>query len=146
MTTGADRKTPRAEEQLGLWPEKAGAHLEKNQHQKPSTTKRLVLRRRKNSELLIQLRFDGDVNRLIELLGSPQGDFSGEAWLTGTSDCFTDKLAKRIEAVCGLDKGWLDMSHALPISLATKISVLDATERGALEILTDALLHQNQSR
>ena len=146
MTTGADKKIQRAEEQLGLWPEKAGAHLKKNQHQKPSTTKRLVLRRRKNSELLIQLRFEGDVNRLIELLGSPQGNIFGKAWLTGKSDCFTDKLAKRIEAVCGLDRGWIDMNHALPISLATKISVLDATERGALETLTDALLHQNQSR
>ena len=46
----------------------------------------------------------------------------------------------RIEAVCGLERGWLDLSHAGQNTLATKVTVLDRRARRALNEIVEALL------
>ena len=103
--------------------------------------KRVTLVRIKNIRLLVQLRFNGDIGRLTQRLSASHSKtLEGIWWGQGSQDLY-EQSARRIEAVCGLEKGWLDLPHPDSDSLATKMTVLDRRARRALTEIVDGLLH-----
>ena len=139
---GTSRGIKRNEEQLLLWSDLSSTPPVKKK--RPSTdtiNKRVTLVRIKNIRLLVQLRFNGDVGRLTQRLSASHSKTLEGIWLGQGSQNLHEKSARRIEAVCGLDKGWLDLPHPDSDSLATKMTVLDGRARRALTEIVDALLH-----
>ena len=138
---GTSRGIKRNEEQLLLWSDLSSTPPVKKK--RPSTDtkkKRVALVRIKNIRLLVQLRFNGNVGRLTQRLSASHSKtLEGIWWGLGPRNLH-DKLARRIETVCGLEKGWLDLPHADSDSLATKMTVLDARARRALREIVETLL------
>ena len=138
---GTSRGIKRSEEQLLLWSDLSSTpHVKKKRPSKDTRNKRVALIRIKNIRLLAQLRFNGDIGRLTQRLSASHAKtLEGRWWGQGSQDLH-EKSARRIEAVCGLDKGWLDLPHPDADSLATKMTVLDGRARRALTEIVDALL------
>ena len=141
---GKSRGIKRNEEQLLLWSDLSSTPPVKKKRPTTDTiNKRVTLVRIKNIRLLVQLRFNGDVGRLTQRLSASHSKtLEGIWWGQGSQDLH-EKSARRIEAVCGLDKGWLDLPHPDSDSLATKISALDERGRRVLDNLVNALLSFN---
>ncbi len=138
---GTSRRTKRNEEQLLLWSDLSIPELKKERPSTHSISKRIDLLRVNNIRLLVQLRFNGDVGRLTQRLSASHSKtLEGIWWGQGSQDLH-EKSARRIEAVCGLDKGWLDLPHPDSDSLATKMTVLDGRARRALTEIVEVLLH-----
>ncbi len=139
---GTSRGIKRNEEQLLLWSDLSSTPPFKKKRPTTDTVSKRVTRVRiKNIRLLVQLRFNGDVGRLTQRLSASQSKTVERIWWEQGSQDLHEKSARRIEAVCGLDKGWLDLSHPDADSLATKMTVLDGKARRALTEIVDALLH-----
>ena len=138
---GTSRGIKRSEEQLLLWSDLSSTpQVKKKRPSKDTINKRVALIRIKNIRLLVQLRFNGNVGRLTQRLSaSHTKTLEGIWWGEGSQD-LDEKSARRIEAVCGLDKGWLDSPHPDSDSLATKMTVLDGRARRAITEIVDALL------
>ena len=137
---GKIRRTKRDEEQLLLWSDPAIAPLKKKLPVKEQILGRVAVARLKNIGLLVRLRFRGDVGRLTQLLSASHAKTLEGLCHRGGSRRFDSKLARRIEAVCGLETGWLDLSHAGQDTLATKVTVLDRRARHAVNEIVEALL------
>ena len=139
---GTSRDIKRNEEQLLLWSDPSSTPPVKKKRPATDTkNKRVALVRIKNIRLLVQLRFNGDVGRLTQRLSASQSKTVEGIWWGQGSQNLHEKSARRIEAICGLDKGWLDSPHPDADSLATKMTVLDERARRALTEIVDALLH-----
>ena len=139
---GTSRGIKRNEEQLLLWSDLSSTpQVKKKRPRTDITDKRVALVRIKNIRLLVQLRFNGDVGRLTQRLSASQSKTVERIWWEQGSQDLHERSARRIEAVCGLDKGWLDLPHPDADSLATKMTVLDGKARRALTEIVDALLH-----
>ena len=139
---GKSRGIKRNEEQLLLWSDLSSTPQVKKKRPRTDTIdKRVALVRIKNIRLLVQLRFNGDVGRLTQRLSASQSKTVERIWWEQGSQDLHERSARRIEAVCGLDKGWLDLPHPDADSLATKMTVLDGKARRALTEIVDALLH-----
>ena len=139
---GTSRGIKRNEEQLLLWSDLSSTRPFKKKRPATDTkNKRAALVRIKNIRLLVQLRFNGDVGRLTQRLSVSQSKTVERIWWEQGSQDLHERSARRIEAVCGLDKGWLDLPHPDADSLATKMTVLDGKARRALTEIVDALLH-----
>lgn len=137
---GKIRRTKRDEEQLLLWSDPLPAPLKKKLPVKEQIPGRVAVARLKNIGLLVRLRFRGDVGRLTQLLSASHAKTLEGLCQRGGSRHFDDKLARRIEAVCGLERGWLDLTHAGQDTLATKVTALDRRARRALNEIVEALL------
>jgi hypothetical protein len=142
MSMGTSRHTERDEEQLLLWSDPSlRPQTKKKLSSKRKLNKRAALLRFKNIKLLIQLRFNGDEGRLIQQLSASHAKAFETLWLGDEPQHLPEKLARKIESVCGLDKGWLDLTHDRQDSLATKVTALDLKARRAVDKVVDALLH-----
>ena len=137
---GKIRRTKRDEEQLLLWSDPPPAPLKKKLPIKEKIPGRVAVARLQNIRLLVRLRFGGDVGRLTQLLNASHAKTLEGLCHRGGSRRFDSKLARGIEAVCGLERGWLDLSHAGQDTLATKVTVLDRRARRALNEIVEALL------
>ena len=138
---GKIRRTRRDEEQLLLWSNPPPAPLKKKLPIKEKKIPgRVTVARLQNIELLVRLRFGGDVGRLTQLLSASHAKTLEGLCHRGGSRRFDSKLARRVEAVCGLETGWLDLSHAGQDTLATKVTVLDRRARRAVSEIVEALL------
>ena len=139
---GTSRGIKRNEEQLLLWSDLSSTpEVKKKRPSTDTKNKRVALVRIKNIRLLVQLRFNGDIGRLTQRLSASHSrTLEGIWWGQGSRD-FHDKLARRIEHVCGLETDWLDLPHAHSDSLATKMTVLDGRARRALTEIVETLLH-----
>jgi len=138
---GTSKGIKRNEEQLLLWSDLSSTPpVKKKRPNTDTTNKRVALVRITNIRLLVQLRFNGNVAQLTQLLSASQSKTLRGVWSGERSQDLDEKLARRIEAVCGLEKDWLDLAHAKPDSLATKISVLDGRTRRALTEIVETLL------
>ena len=137
---GKIRRTKRDEEQLLLWSDPPPAPLKKKLPIKEKIPGRVAVARLQNIRLLVRLRFGGDVGRLTQLLNASHAKTLEGLCQRGGSRHFDDKLARRIEAVCGLERGWLDLTHAGQDTLATKVTALDRRARRALNEIVEALL------
>ena len=138
---GTSKSSKRNEEQLLLWSDLSSTPpVKKKRPSKDTRNKQVALIRIKNIRLLVQLRFDGDVGRLTQRLSASYSKTLEEIWWGQGSQDFHDKLARRVEAVCGLEKDWLDLPHADPDSLATKMTLLDRRAKRALTEIVETLL------
>ena len=138
---GKSRGIKRNEEQLLLWSDLSSTPPFKKKRPATDTkNKRAALVRIKNIRLLVQLRFNGDVGRLTQRLSTSYSKTLERIWWGQGSQDPHEKLARRIEDVCGLERNWLDVPHPGPDSLATKITVLDERARCALTEIVVALL------
>lgn len=141
MSVGTSRRTERDEEQLLLWPDTLSTpQVKKKPPNKRKITKRIALLRLENIRLLVQLRFNGDADRLVKQLSPSHAKAFETVWLGEGSRYPNESLARRIEVVCGLDRGWLDLTHGDPNSLATKITALNGRARRAVTEVVEALL------
>ena len=139
---GTSRHTERDEEQLLLWSDPSlRPQTKKKLSSKRKLNKRAALLRLKNIKLLVQLRFNGDEGRLIQQLSASHAKAFEAVWQGGGPQHLSEKLARKIESVCGLDKGWLDLIHDRQDSLATKVTALDGRARRAVNRVVDALLN-----
>ena len=142
MSVGTSRRIERDEEQLLLWSDLSlRSQTKKKLPSNSKITKRASLLRIENIKLLVQLRFKGDAGRLIQQLSASQAKAFEAVWLGDELQHLPEKLARKIETVCGLGKGWLDLTHASQDSLATKVTVLDVRARRAVTEVVDAFLH-----
>ena len=138
---GKSRGIKRNEEQLLLWSDLSSTPPFKKKRPATDTkNKRAALVRIKNIRLLVQLRFNGDVGRLTQRLSASYSKTVEEIWWGQGSQDLHEKLARRVEAVCGLEKDWLDLPHADPDSLATKMTLLDRRAKRALTEIVERLL------
>ena len=141
MNVGTSRRTERDEEQLLLWPDTLSTPpVKKKLSNKRKITKRIALLRLENIRLLVQLRFNGDADGLIKQLSPSNARAFETVWLGEGSQYPNESLVRRIEVVCGLDRGWLDLTHDGPDSLATKITALNGRARRAVTKVVEALL------
>ena len=141
MSVGTNKRIERDEEQLLLWPDTLSTPQGKKKlPTKRKITKRIALLRLENMGLLVQLRFNGDADRLIQRLSPSHAKAFKAVWVGEGTRYPNENLVRRIEVVCGLDRGWLDLTHGSQHSLATKVTVLDAQAKRAITEVVEALL------
>lgn len=138
---GTSRRIERDEEQLLLWPDTLSTPQSKKKlPNKRKITKRIAVLRLENMGLLVQLRFNGDADRLLQRLSPSHAKAFKAVWVGEGTRYPNENLVRRIEVVCGLDRGWLDLTHGSQDSLATKVTILDAQARHAVTEVVEALL------
>ena len=129
------------EEQLLFWPEEVPQSVKREkQPQKLHRKSRIAEVRYENLCYLIDSKFEGSASLLASQIGLAQARIDDALSADATRSPLSAKLARRIEQSCGMDALWLDKTHPDPKLLVSKIALLNARARFALESVVDALI------
>lgn len=96
--------------------------------------------RRENLRYLIQIKFGGVANRMATETGIKQMQIARVFLNTDNRREVGERLARRIEEVCGLERGWMDQSHAQSEEITSRLEMLSVTDRKAVISIIDSLL------
>ena len=96
--------------------------------------------RRENLRYLIDTKFQGVKNRLANHVGVAHMQIARIFHAGETARNVGDKLARKIEAGCGLETGWLDQDHAQSDDIMQKFNSLDVEGQLAIKQMLDALV------
>lgn len=89
---------------------------------------------------LIDSKFQGVKNRLATHIGVTHMQIARIFHAGGSARNVGDKLARKIEAGCGLEMGWLDQDHAKTDDIMRKFNSLDVEGQVAIRQMLDALV------